>query len=521
MDSAFRALVMTLIFGFCVSKLLVAQAPIDVETGKLQGVMEQGVIAYKGIPYAAPPVESLRWRPPQSAAKWSGIKVASQFGNDCMQVKAGAAKYRGKFDEDCLVLNVWTPAKSVGRKLPVMVWIYGGGFVTGGISADIYDGSSFARDEVILVTLNYRLGRFGFFAHPALTHESPTGPLGNYGYMDQIAGLQWVHRNIAAFGGDPGNVTLFGESAGGFSVHALMGSALTHGLFARVILESGGGRKGLSGIRLHEASGEKPSAEAVGVAFANSVGIEGEDEATLAKLRALSPAAILGGMSPSAQEAKMTFTGPIVDGQVVAREPEDIYLAGQQPRIPVIVGSNSEEVGVTLLRPAIAPDLDGVYKTFGGEAGAAQKAFNPEQSTDLQKISNRVQSDSMMVEPARFVSRTLSMAGQPVWEYRFSYVADTMRKKWTGAPHNTELWYVFETLPARYPSVSAEDQKMASTVHQYWVRFAKTGNPNGPELPEWPRFQVEREVLMNFTNNGPLVQADPLKVRLDLVEGKQ
>ena len=243
---------------------------VRVESGRLKGTISNGVVVFKGIPFAAPPVGENRWRAPQPAKPWSGVRAATEFGHDSMQLPfpSDAAPLGTTPSEDCLYLNVWAPVKRSAEKLPVMVWIYGGGFVNGGSSPAVYDGKHFAERGVVFVSFNYRLGRFGFFAHPALTKENPDGPLGNYGYMDQIAALQWVQRNIAGFGGDAANVTLFGESAGGISVLTLLTSAKARGLFQKAIIESGGGRSGIGPPRhLHESTPQSPSAESVGVEF--------------------------------------------------------------------------------------------------------------------------------------------------------------------------------------------------------------------------------------------------------------
>jgi para-nitrobenzyl esterase len=493
-----------------------AQQMVSIDSGKLQGLTSNGVTAFKGIPYAAPPVGELRWREPQPATRWSGIRSAVEYGHDCMQLPfpGDAAPLGTPPAEDCLVLNVWTPAKYQGHALPVMVWIHGGGFVNGGSSPAVYDGTPFARDGVVFVSFNYRLGRFGFFAHPALTSESTSGMLGNYGYMDQIAALRWVQRNIAAFGGDPRKVTLFGESAGGGSVHILINAPQARGLFQQAIIESGGGRGNLMGeVRLHEAVGKRPSAETIGLAFAKARGIEGEGAEALRKLRALPADAIVDGLNMATMgQAADTYPGPMTDGKIVSSDPADAYLAGTQPHIPVIVGANSSEIGF----PS-AKTIDELFAAFGNDAAAARHAYDPENSGDLKSVGMRVASDAMMVEPARFVAATLSEQKQPVWEYRFSYVAESMRKEWSGAPHASEIPYAFDTVRARYTSkLASADAAMAQTMHHYWVQFAKTGNPNGPGLPSWPQYSVKDDVLMNFTNYGAAAETDPWKTRLDL-----
>jgi para-nitrobenzyl esterase len=417
--------------------------------------------------------------------------------------------------EDCLVLNVWAPQSRSGHALPVMVWIHGGGFVNGGSSPAVYDGSQFARGGVVFVSFNYRLGRFGFFAHPALTRENPNGLLGNYGYMDQIAALQWVQKNIAAFGGDAHNVTSFGESAGGMSVHVLLNSQLARGLFQKAIIESGGGRKDLGG-RLHEAANGKPSSEDAGVAFAKSKGIDGDDAAALEKLRALPAETIVDGLNMASMMTP-TYSGPMIDGKLVVDDPQSAYLAGTQPHIPVIVGANDMDIGFPQ-----GKTFDELFAPFGKDAAAARKAYQPDSTEDFLTVAVRMAADRMMIEPARFVAESLSRTGQSVWEYRFSYVANSMRKEWPGAPHASEIPFVFDTVRARYRcALTPADEKMAQTLIAYWIQFAKTGNPNRFGLPEWPKYSSRRDILMNFTNDGPAAQADPWKERLDLTQHTQ
>ena len=298
---------------------LAAAPVVHSDDGALRGQVNGDVAAFKGIPFARPPVGALRWRPPQRPVPWHGVRKAAAYGADCMQVPfpGDAAPLGVTPAEDCLYLNVWTPAHFKGRNLPVMVWIYGGGFVNGGSSPPEYDGSAFARDGVVLVSFNYRLGNFGFFAHPALSAEQAGGPLGNYGYMDQIAALRWVQRNVVAFGGDPRNVTVFGESAGGISVNALLTSPLAAGLFQKAVIESGAGRAGLPAKPL---SGAADSAEATGVALARSFGIEGRDAAALAKLRAIPAKMLLGNLNMATMGSNHNYVGgPIADGQTEPR----------------------------------------------------------------------------------------------------------------------------------------------------------------------------------------------------------
>ena len=374
------------------------------EYGPVKGATADGVVSYKGIPYAAPPVGALRWRAPQPPAKWTAPFAATSYGHDCMQLPfpSDAAPLGTTPAEDCLVLNIWAPEKPQAKKLPVMFWIYGGGWVNGGSSPAVYDGSQFAKGGVVLVSFNYRLGRFGFFAHPALTKENPSEALGNYGYMDQIAALKWVRNNIAAFGGDPDNITIFGESAGGFSVHMMMTTKLTDGLFQRAIVESGGGRAGLNSPRLHDASASgHPSAESIGLAFAKKNGIEGGDAAALVKLRALPATAVVDGLNMASMgAAAATYSGPVIDGVVVRDELGPMYVAGMQHPVPMIVGANSMDIGFVS-----AKTKEELFASYGANAKAAQQAYDPNGTADFRLVAYQAGGDQFMIEPARFVAR--------------------------------------------------------------------------------------------------------------------
>jgi para-nitrobenzyl esterase len=419
--------------------------------------------------------------------------------------------------EDCLYANVWAPAQASAKKLPVMIWIYGGGFVNGGSSPAVYDGSQFAKLGVVFVSFNYRVGRFGFFAHPALTKENPSEPHGNYAYMDQIALLKWIQRNVAAFGGDPANVTLFGESAGGMSVQSMMTSPMAQGLFQKAIIESGGGRSG--GIMppryldRRGPSGAAP-AEAAGIAFAKSVKVTGEDDAAaLAALRSLPADAVVAGLNMSTMMAP-TYSGPMIDGKVIVEPSDAAFVAGRAAKIPVIVGANSADIGFTMAR-----NMDEVFKPFGAASEAAKSAWDPDKTGDFRAVGTALAADQFMVEPARFLARAVTAAGKPAYEYRFSYVAESMRKQWKGAPHATEIPFVLDTVEARYEkALTPADKAIAKAANAYWVNFAKTGNPNGAGLPDWPVYSPATDILMDFRAPAPLAYADPWKVRLDLVE---
>jgi para-nitrobenzyl esterase len=498
-----------------ISSLMEAQETVTIENGKVRGTVADGVVSFKGIPYAAPPIGNLRWRAPQPAPRWSGVREASAYGHDCMQLPfpSDAAPLGTTPDEDCLVLNVWAPEHHTGR-LPVMVWIYGGGFVNGGSSPTVYDGSQFAKSGLVFISFNYRLGRFGFFAHPALTKENKDGLLGNYGYMDQIAAMKWVQRNIGEFGGDPNQVTVFGESAGGGSVHMLMTSPLATGLFQRAIVESGGGRNLLGGTELHAGKGGRPSAEGIGVAFAKKNDIAGDDVDALKKLRELPAETVVDGLNmASMAAAQNTYPGPMIDGKILADTVEKLYKEGKYQHVPMIVGANSMDIGFTH-----ASTMDEVFAPFGNDAEAAKAAYDADGSTDVRSVGMKVAADQFMIEPARFVAKTLSSQGNSVWEYRFSYVATSMRSQWPGAPHATEIPFVFDTVNAKYgPRLSAEDESIARQTNEYWANFAKTGNPNGAGVPNWPQYTKADEVLL-IQASGPEAKPDSWQKRLDLTQ---
>ncbi|MGN6207842.1 carboxylesterase/lipase family protein [Asticcacaulis sp.] len=511
------ALMSAAILSAIVAFPALAQTPVKTASGPVSGMTADGVESFKGIPFAAPPVGDLRWRAPQPAAHWTTTLKADHYGHDCMQEPFGgdAAPLGTAPSEDCLVLNVWRPAHVADKKLPVMVWIYGGGFVNGGSSPAVYDGSAFAKKGVIMVSFNYRLGRFGFFGHPALTAENKDGGLlGNYGYMDQIAALKWVQANIAAFGGDPANVTIFGESAGGGSVHMLMTSPLTKGLFARAIIQSGGGRGNLMGERrLHEDLPNVPSSETLGVALAKKNGIEGTDAAALAKLRAL-PAETIVDKLNLANMTSDTYGGPMVDGRIVVEDPQSAYLAGRYNKVPLMIGANSADIGFNF-----AQTKEAAFAPFGSHIDEAKAAYDPMGNFPVEVIRYFMGMDRMMIEPARFVASVLATQGVPSYEYRYAYVADSMKAEWkTGTPHATEIPYVMDTVRAKYgDKLTAADEKIADQTNSYWANFAKNGNPNGAGLPEWPQYDPKADVLMNFAPDGtPAAIPDPWKARLDV-----
>jgi para-nitrobenzyl esterase len=526
---------------------------VRVDTGELQGVVDDGVAVFKGIPFAAPPVGDLRWRPPQKAAPWTGVRQAAEFGANCMQgrgggpppsagARAGAAPAQGTPpapatapapaspagapaaqapSEDCLFLNVWRPADQTARGLPVMVWIHGGGFTGGSGASPNTSGAQFARQGVVLVSINYRLGRFGFFAFPALNREHPEETKGNYAYMDQIAALQWVQRNIAAFGGDPNNVTIFGFSAGGVSVHSLLASPLARGLFHKAIAQSGGSRDSVLTARPMRGDGVDPnypvSAETIGTSFARSMGIEGTDQAALASLRALSADQVLRGAPAQPGVSVPSFeTTPVLDGKLVTETAETAYKARRQPRVPLLVGSNSADTAGNRIRATTKEQL---FARFGQWSAQARAAYDPDGSADLAALVTRANDDFGQAEPARFAASAFAANGSPVYLYRFSYVQSAMRERMqAGAPHGGETAYVFGTLSAgRGGAPTPEDQAVARMAQSYWINFARTGDPNGAGLPAWPRHDAGKDLIFDFRPDGSAgAGPDPRKARLDV-----
>jgi para-nitrobenzyl esterase len=512
--------------ALCAPLATAAPSPsvVAIDSGRLQGAAADGVLAFKGVPFAAPPVGDLRWRPPQPVTPWTGVRPATAIGHDCLQGPIPGDPGLGtELSEDCLYLNVWRPAEATKGKLPVMVWIYGGGLVNGGTQPAIYQGDNFARGGVVFVSLNYRLGRFGFFAFPALTAEHPDELKGNYAFMDQIAALKWVRRNIAAFGGDPDNVTVFGESAGGYSVHTLIASPLGKGLFKKAIVESGGGRDQLG------AAPTLPAGEAIGVAFAHAQGIESGDASALAKLRALPADKVTGGLSMRTflTQSPVTYSGPLTDGKLIVEPPAAAYRAGRNAKVALIAGANGADLGLNF-----SPTLDAVMTPFGDKRDAALAAYDPQGTRQLPAIRARVGMDQMMLEPARFAVAAVAAQGLPAWTFRFDYVGEALKARApNGAPHASEIPFVFDKYEAPYIAMvspsragqpGATDKAVAAMIHGYWLNFARTGDPNGPGLPPWPRYDPARDQLLLFRGDGSAAAvADPLKTRLDLTAAIQ
>lgn len=481
---------------------------VQIDSGTVRGVATDEVISFKGIPYAEPPVGPLRWRAPQPVKPWQGARDALQFGPSCMQ------QGLENVSEDCLTLNVWRPAKSPAQPLPVMVWIYGGALVRGGTYR--YPGEALAAQGVVFVSMNYRLGRLGFFAHPALAVESPSDLRGNYGFMDQLAALQWVQRNIAAFGGDPKSVTIFGESAGGGSVLVHLTSPLSRDLFQRAVIESAGVPTSRERVLPFV---ELDVAEKAAIDYVRSLGISDDGTALLQALRALPAAKLLEGASGEEVIAAISagtqvpgLTMPIRDGRQIVDAPDVAIATGRQAMVPIMVGANDLDLPI-----GHAESKDELFWSFGRFAAQARKLYDPNGDAPLDELKQEVFADRTMLEPARHLANETAQSKQPTWLYRFSYVAESMRPQVKGTQHALEIPYVFNVPAAAVNGkVTTADKAMAAVVSAYWVEFAKTGDPNGNGRPLWPRHDPATGRLINFTNSGVVVEADPLQERLDL-----
>lgn len=485
--------------------IVIAQqpAPIKVAEGLVQGISEDGLTVYKGIPFAAPPVGDLRWRAPQPASKWEGVKQTTKYASGPMQ---GGNPPSGK-SEDCLYLNVWTPAKSAREKVPVLVWIYGGGFGFGATSEWPYSGEKLAKKGVVLVSIAYRVGQLGFFAHPELSAESPNHVSGNYGLLDMIAGLTWIKKNIAAFGGDPNKVTIFGESAGGIAVSMLCASPLAKGLFQGAISESGGSFGPSRQTQTYPGENMKrlKYAEKDGEAYLKSTGVS-----TIAELRKI----------PADKLPSRGFGGswPIVDGYVIPEDQYKLYEAGKYNDIPILVGYNSDE-GATF-SPGRTPEeyITGVKTRYGKFADSLIKAY-PVGATTVPKTARDLARDAAFGWQTWSWAKLQAKTGKSkVFYYYFDQHPDYPKgstKAGFGSPHGQEVAYVFEHLDASNPQITKTDLELSNAMGTYWTNFAKYGNPNGKGVAYWPNFSDANPVVMYLgptPHTGPVPSAESLKV---------
>ena len=455
---------------------------VNVDAGSVQGVVTNGVAAFKGIPFAAPPVGALRWKAPQPAPHWEGVREAAKFGPRCMQSNIyNDMTFRDKGpSEDCLYLNVWTAAQSANALLPVMVWIYGGGFAAGAASEPRQDGGNLAKKDVVVVSMNYRLNVFGFFAHAELAKESGHDSAGNYGLLDQVAALEWVHKNIAGFGGDPAKVTIFGESAGSFSVSALMASPLAQGLFQRAIGESGAFFSTVLNLKPLSQSEEADAK------FAESIGAH-----SLAKLRAM-PAAKL--LAAAGKEQEIRFA-PNIDGYFLPRSVLEIYASGKQSHVPLMAGWNHDEGSYRSIFGKDAPtaaNFVAYAHKHSGKADEFLKLYPAESDEQAKRSAQDLAGD-------RFIAfstwKWLEMQGatgqSTLYRYEFDDAPPGGDSPPRGAYHSAEIEFVFGALASENLPWRPEDKALSDLMSTYWSNFAKTGDPNGPGLPQWPAYSSQ------------------------------
>jgi para-nitrobenzyl esterase len=457
-------------------------AIVQTATGAVLGTQHDGVEAHWGIPYAAPPVDELRWMPPRPAASWKGVRSTAVPGPICPQADSRERSFEtGPMSEDCLTLNIWIPRiGDTSKKLPVMFWIHGGGFRTGAGSWPIYDGTRLAQKGVVVVTINYRLGYLGQFAHPLLSRSQAGQPLANYGLMDQVAALKWVQQNIAAFGGDPDQVTIFGNSSGGVSVNYLMGTPSAKGLFHRAISQSGA--VNIAGSRdISQQVGFFPSLEATGEKVAESL-VSVEDAGFLAALRAVPWQKILEIQEKDGGNS----LNPVVDGVFIPKSLGQVFFDGEQHAVPLLTGSNTWEQSLFAnTAQAIPPrfvlagvkDLDKLRSIYS--------------NADDALLANEYLRDGRFAFTAYFLATQMQRVSQAAYLYSYSYVPRALSRVREGAAHGDEVPFIFGNLPGGLrdyaeDQVTAEDRSFSSSVANYWLQFAKTGDPNYKDQPYWP-----------------------------------
>jgi len=482
--------------------VLLGAPTVKTEAGLVSGVADGEITVYKGIPYAAAPAGEYRWRAPRPPVQWEGVRSGERFGPPCVQDVPERVRQSVRMSEDCLSLNIWAPAKSSAAPLPVMVWIHGGGFRNGTGSYSVVNGAAMARSGVVVVTMNYRLADFGLFAHPALSAEKHGEPLANFHLLDQVAALRWLRDNIAAFGGDPKCITVFGESAGGNSVLHLMTAQQTSGLFQRAVMQSGGA---------FEASRTLSQLEADGRRVGDGLGIAASTDAAAA-LRAI-PAEELLQRFAKARAGKADYS-PVIDGRLIVDTPGVVFKAGKQHAVPLLVGANSYEgslaspLGITAAK---------ILALLGPRVGEARKIYGAEAGEEEQRLAEAVYGDMFFVAPARFLAAAMEHVEQRAWLYHFSYVPEKIRGNVPGAPHGLDVPFVFAN---KHPSLPIGDVDMAvgAKISGYWVRFAKTGDPNGAGNPPWPAYRAATDELIEFGDNGFERRKDFRKAQLDLCD---
>jgi para-nitrobenzyl esterase len=483
---------LTLLLATMPAMAAALQDPILTTSGPITGTVVSGVSVYKGIPYAAPQAGPLRWREPQPPEPWTRPRAMVAYGPSCPQADSPLDRDKETLNqnEDCLYLNVFTSAQDTEARLPVLFWIHGGGLVQGSGSKPFYNGTSLARRGAVVVTINYRVGAFGFFTHPELAQESPSGAAGNWGILDQIAALKWVRDNIGRFGGDPGNVTIFGESAGSLSVHVLMASPLARGLFHRAIAESGAApRRVLTLAKSQELWQTKAGGTA------SLAELRQKTAADLVKL-----AGTIGAM-PGKSGTEMLC----LDGHVLTESPADTFAAGREAPVPFIVGSNADE-GTLFTRQGAPKTLIGyrflARQMFGQDAEEVLRLYPAATDADVKDAFAAALGDVSFTVNARRSARWHTAAGHPTWRYFFNYLPPAAEVSGLKVTHGIELPFVFGTLPTQL--TTPEAQQLSDAMGAYWVAFARTGRPEAQGLPEWAAYDASRDNVLVFDKQiGP------------------
>ncbi len=470
---------------------------VQIESGIIKGNIEDGIRQFKGIPYAAPPVGDLRWRPPQKVAPWKGTRDCTKFGSACPQPAYVSMDYdSGPPSEDCLFVNVWTPAKKADEKLPVMVWIHGGGFSRGSSSFKIYDGQNLAKEGVIVVSMNYRLGPLGFLTHPLLSKESPHGVSGNYGLLDQVAALKWIKRNISAFGGNPDKVTIFGESAGAISTSLLMLSPLAKGLFQGVIAESGNPLVGIQYVFTGVKTKLK-QAEKVGEEYAKKLGCDSSKN-ILKNLRSKTPDELLDAcdFTLGIESTGIQFI-PVIDGWIFPKNAATLLNTGKYADVSILIGTNANEGNSFVTKVTLSDYKNWVKKILGKDADTILGLFPASNDKTAQDAYYKLLTVLCFRQPAEYVSRVFAGNKKKVYLYRFARIPDTEDAKEMGAYHGIELLYVFGCLP-KTEGYDKTDFELSKVIMKYWTNFAKKQNPNSPDLPKWPAYNNKKAQYIEF-----------------------